>query len=368
MGKQNIYSVLVVTALVLSLFTGMFCVEPFLIKTAKANPGDISEDWHNQTTLNVTVLYLEPRINWYDFQYNDSGTWVSRLNTQNDVNETAEYRFVVNISSDTGWENITFVNITAWYDHGDDNTVYNQTLGGNLNLFFQYENLTGTASWSMLWPQGTEVIEGDYSETVELDPFGSPRFTECHNLTFSFVPSYQFRYAPGDGSWNTSRNATNDPESWNFRIQASNEQNYTSWIKDEFGIYSYTEIVSAGWPVIYGYPGQNATAETNITLVTRSNGNYSLSVDVENLTHRTHPTANMSRTLIWIRGGDLEVSQNFTAANDFIYLYGSAVDYHLAEPYGTNVSTSDVEYKCDIPLGQIAGEYTAPISYHLKTT
>jgi hypothetical protein len=368
MGKQNIYSVLVVTALVVSLFTSMFCLEPFIINNVRANPGDISQYWNNATTLNVTVLYREPRINWYDFQYNQGGTWVSRRNIQSDVNNSAEYRFIVNVSSDNGWQNITYINISAWYDQGNENTVYNQTQGGNLNLFLQYENLTGTPTWRMLWPTGGEVTGFTYSERVVRDPVGSPRFTECHNLTFSFVPGYQFRYAPGDGSWNTSRNATNDAQSWNFKIYASNEQGYVTWINDEFGIYSYTEIVSAGWPAIYGYPGENATAETNITLATRSNGNYSLSVNVENLTHRTHPTANMSRKLIWIRGGDLDISTNFTSVNDLLYFYGSAVAYHIARENGTSLTTNDIEYKCNIPLGQTAGEYTAPISYHLKTT
>jgi hypothetical protein len=151
-------------------------------------------------------------------------------------------------------------------------------------------------------------------------------------------------------------------------MYASNEQGYVSWVQDEFGIYSYTEIISAGWPAIYAYPGQNATAETNITMVTRSNGNYSLSVDVGNLTHKTHPTANMSRTRIWVRGGDLALPNNFTAFNDIIYLYGSAVTHHLNQANGTSFSTSNIEYKCSIPLGQIAGEYTAPIRYHLRTS
>lgn len=368
MGKQNIYSVLVVTVIILSLFTGIFCLVPFVVKNAQANPGNISEEWNNATTLNVTILYREPRFNWYDFQYNQSGNWVSRLNTQSDVNASAEYRFVVNISSDSGWENITYINITAWYDQGNANSVYNQTLGGNMNLFLQYENLTGTPAWRILWPNSGEVTGFKYRERVVRDPVGSPRFTECHNLTFSFVPGFQFRYAPGDGSWNTTRNATNDLQSWNFKMYASNEQGYVSWIQDEFGIYSYTEIVSAGWPAIYGYPGENATAETNITLVTRSNGNYSLSVDVGNLTHRTHPTANMSRKLIWLRGGDLDISRNFTTFTDLLYLYGSALAYHINQANGTSLTTSDVEYKCNIPLGQTAGEYTAPISYHLRTT
>ena len=368
MGKQNIYSVLVVVVLVLSLFTGMFCLEPYLVKHVRANPGDISEEWYNETTLNVTVLYREPRINFYDFQYNQGGTWVSRLNTQSDVNNSAQYRFVVNVSADNGWENITYINISAWYDQGNDASTYNQTQGGNLNLYFEYENRTGTPSFRMLWPTGGEVTGFSYTERVVVDPVGSPRFTDCHNITFTFIPGYQFRYAPGDGAWDTSRNATNDAESWNFRVSASNEQGYVTWVADEFGIYSYTEILSAGWPAIYGYPGENATAESNITMVTRSNGNYSLSVDVGNLTHETHPTANISRQRVWVRGGDLEVSRNFTGASDLLYFFGSAVTYHIARENGTNLTTDDIEYKCDIPLGQTAGEYTAPISYHLMTT
>ncbi len=368
MGKQNVYSVFVVIVLVLSLFTGLFCLEPYLVRHVLANPGDISEEWYNETTLNVTVLYREPRINWYDFQYNQGGTWVSRLNAQSDVNNSAQYRFIVNVSADNGWENITYINVSAWYDLGNDASMYNSTAGGNLNLFFEYENLTGTPSWKMLWPTGGEVTGFSYTERVVRDPVGSPRFTDCHNITFSFIPGYQFRYAPGDGAWDSTRNSTTDTESWNFRVSASNEQGYVTWVADEFGIFSYTEILSAGWPAIYGYPGEKATAETNISLITRSNGNYSLSVDVGNLTHETHPTANISRKRVWVRGGDLGVSTNFTGISDLIFLYGSAVTYHIAREFNTSLTTDNIEYKCDIPLGQIAGEYSAPISYHLMTT
>ena len=114
----------------------------------------------------MTILYREPRINWYDFQYNQGGTWVSRLNMQSDVNSSAEYRFIVNISSDCEWENITYINISAWYDQGNETTIYNQSLGGNLNLFFQYENLTGTPTFRLLWPTGGEVTGAAFSETT----------------------------------------------------------------------------------------------------------------------------------------------------------------------------------------------------------
>ncbi len=337
----------------------------------RADPGNIPQIWHNSTTLNVTVLHLEPRILWYDFQYNQGGTWISRMNTQSDVNNSAEYRFIVNISSDQGWDDIEYVDIFAWYDQGNDSSDYNETDGGNWNLYLQYQNTTGTPVWRMLWPHGGEFIQGTYNDRVGFDPYGSPGRTECHNLSFSFIPSYQVRYAPGDGAWDTTRNTTTDTKSWNFRIEITDSGEDTTgpimiWSADEFGIYSYSEIVSAGWPTIIGHPGENATANSNISLVSRSNGNYSLTTDVDTLVHRTFPAATISRERIWVRGGDLNIFNNFTAPGG-IYFYGSLGTYHLAQANGTSLTTSDVQYKCNIPFGQIAGDYVAPIRYHLMT-
>jgi len=369
---KKIFSAGISIIIVSSMVVNLFLFGP-IVMIGKADPGDIPDIWHNTTTLNVTVLHLEPRILWYDFQYNQSGTWVSRLNAQSDVNDSAEYRFIINISSDQGWDDIDYVTVTAWYDQGDDTSTYNETLGGNWNLQLLYDNTTGTAVWRMLWPHGGEITEGSYVDAIGFDPFGSPGFTECHNLSFPIIPSYQVRYAPGDGTWNATYNATDDVESWNFVVQVDDSGEdapdpISIWITDEFGFYSYSEIVSAGWPTIIGHPGENATANSNITLITRSNGNYSLSTDVVDLTHRTFPAATISRERIWVRGGDLDVYDNFTASGGGIYFYGYIGTYHLAQANGTNVSTSDVQYKCDIPLGQMAGDYVAPIRYHLTTT
>ncbi len=366
----KLLSTIIISLIIISLLANIFFYKPIII--GRSNPGDISNTWYNITSLNLSVLQIPPRINWYDFQYNQSGTWISKLNTQIDVNNSAEYRFVVNISSDQGWDDIEYVNITAWHDQGNDFSTYNQTLGGNLNLRFQYKNTTGTAAWSLLWPTGSEVTESRYSDMVEYDPYGSLAFTECHNLSFSFIPGYQFRYAPGDGAWDNTQNATNDPFSWNFNITVTDSgedalQESIVWLNDEFGVYYYSEIASAGWPVIVGNPGDNATANTNISLVTRSNCNYSLSVDVDNLTHITYPAAVISRERIWTQGGDLNTSTNFTAISGIIYFYGALGTYHLAENNGSGVTTNDVEYKCNIPIGQMAGDYKATIRYHLIT-
>jgi hypothetical protein len=370
--KRKLFTTLVGITIISSMIINIFLMSP-LIMIGRADPGDIPHIWHNSTTLNVTVLHLEPRILFYDFQYNQGGTWVSRLNTQSDVNNSAEYRFIVNISSDQGWDDIEFVNIYAWYDQGTETSTYNQTEGGNWNFYLQYENTTGAAVWRMLWPHNGEFIQGTYSDRLGYDPYGSTGFTECHNLSFSFIPSYQVRYAPGDGVWDTTRNATNDVESWNFKIEVIDSGEdapgpITIWSIDEFGIYSYSEIVSAGWPVIIGHPGENATALSNISIISRSNGNYSLTTDVTTLVHRTFPAATISRERIWVRGGDLDTYDNFTATPGNIYFYGALGTYHLAEPNGTSLTTNDVQYKCDIPLGQMAGDYVAPIRYHLMTT
>jgi len=369
--KRKIFSALVGITILVSLVTNIFLFEP-IVMIGKADPGDIPDIWHNTTTLNVTVLHFPPRLNWYDFQYNQSGTWVSKLNSQIDVNNSAEYRFIVNISSDQGWDDIDYVNITVWYDQGNEGSIYNQTVGGNWNLYLQYENTTGTAIWRMLWPHNGEFIEGNYADRVGFDPYGSIGHTECHNLSFSFIPSYQVRYAPGDGIWNNTYNTTDDAFSWNFIIEVTDSGEDAPnplmvWVTNEFGVYSYSEIVSAGWPTIIGHPGENATADSNITLMTRSNGNYSLSTDVENLAHRTAP-ATISRENIWVRGGDLDIFDNFTASGGGIYFYGFIGMYHLAQANGTNLATNDVEYKCNIPLGQMAGDYAAAIRYHLTTT
>lgn len=371
MGLKKVLSMLVFILIIVSILTNVFLFGPFVI-ISKANPGDINESWYNETTLNVTVLQLQPRINWYDFQYNQSGTWISKLNQQIDVNNSAEYRFIVNISSDQVWADIEYANITAWNDLGNEASTYNQTEGGNINLFLQYQNTTGNPSWSLHWPDD-EVIEGEYTETVETDPYGSPGNTECHNLTFSFIPSYQFRYAPGDASWESGP-GYNDTWSWNFNITIEDQSGYKSYDNpiigetvDEFGVYSYTVIITAGWPTITGNPGTTAIADTNITITTRSNGNYSLSVDLDQLNHKSHPTANMANTTVLLRGGNLTSITPFPGTGP-LYLWGTGdPSYQTAENNDTIKYTNDVEYRIAIPLSQYPGDYNATIYYDLKT-
>ena len=346
------------------------------------NAEGIASAWHNDSVLSVSIIRPEPRINWYDFQYydNDSG-WVSRLNQKIDVNAT--YRFVINVSSDQGWDNITYINITAWYDNGTETSNYNDTQGGNFNLHFQYDNTTGSPTGNMFWPtNGSEatflgVVERNVTAQNVSDRLTND--TETRNITFSFIPGNQFRYAPGGGNdWSTNMSIINtsyyglfNPYSWNFNITIDNEGGYTSWIADEFGVYRWTEILSAGDPSIIGYPGQtcstnDAGGSGNIDIVTVSNGNYSLSANISDLTHDTVTTVIIGKSNVSIYGGDREDYGFFTQE---VYLYGGGqgnmTEYHNASSNGTR-KTTQVEYRCSIPY-VLTGTYNTTILYHLRT-
>jgi hypothetical protein len=378
MGKKRVLSVLLVVTLVFSFFSNVFLFGP-LIMFSKADPGNIVNDWDNSTTLNVSVIQYEPRINWFDFQYNNSGTWESVIDQQIDVDNSREYRFKVNISSDQGWDDIEYINITAWTDLGDDSTTDYNTHnasypGGNTHLFLQYENTTGAINWSMQWPDDeAALVEGDCNETRETDPDGSPTHCECYNVTFAFIPGYQFRYAPGDGGWDTTE-GHNDVNSWNFNITAVDANGNLSYFNPttneslgEFGVYSYSEITSVGWPSITGEPGEVQIADSNITVQLRSNNNFSLSVDLDELDHDSNPLEHIDNTTVSLRGGNLTTITQFPGTGP-LYLWGvSEPDYQVAQDDGTLNTTSDIEYRMAIPLFTIPGDYTGILRYKLTT-
>ena len=361
------------------MFVNSFLYGP-VIMFSKANPGDISESWYNETTLNVTVLQLQPRINWCGFQYNNSGTWEDRLNQQIDVNNTAQYRFIVNISSDQGWADIEYINITAWHDNGSEATTYNQSghHGGNRNMWIQYENTTATGNvgvYRMRWPDD-EITIGNWVEANVIDGLGSPGNTECRNITFTFVPGYQIRYAPGPApaAWDTVA-GYNDTWSWNFNITCDDASGYHSWDNpivgetiNEFGVYSYTAIISVGWPTITGNPGDTpAYNDSYISIETRSNGNYSLAVNITNLTHKTNPSYTLANTSILTAGGELSPLTLFPGNAPQYYYNGGGAGYTVAENNDTSKITNDMEWAVNIPMGQYPGDYNASIYYRLRT-
>ena len=385
-GNEAPVVLLLVIVLLISFSSGFFHEPMVMIGLA----GVGSSDWHNTSSLSVYVYHYEPRITWYDIQYNNAGSWESRLNQQIVVDNSSEYRFIINISSDQGWDDIEFISLSAWFDQGDESNVYNGTKGGNFNLLIEYENTSATGNISVVryrWPK-QEVAFGAWTETVVNDSlFGLPGHTESRNISFRFVPNCQFRYAPGNQApWNISRMALpnssyyalNNEWSWNFNLSVTDSgENFsgplTTWIADEFGVYEYAEIVSAGNPSIEGVPGENFSVNDpggsgNVTIITQSNGNYSLCVSISDLDHTEDPSASIPNDNVYVRGGGRSL---FRRLNNDTYLYGGGVDgmplYQPAEPNGIRKMTYNIEYQCFIPWGQLSGMYTTPIYYHLKT-
>ncbi len=365
-NRRKFLPTLVMISLLIAVITNFFI---FGYITVNADPGNVSDSYYNATQLNVTVLQHEPRILWYDLQ---NSTGVSMLNAQLDVNQ--EYYFYVNISSDQGWDDIAYVNITAWHDQGNEGNVYNTTPGANLNVYLQWDNTSGTPSWNLIWPTGGEVAlnAGGCSEVnvTGSDPGHSPGNTETYNLTFAWTPSYQFRYAQDPTNTAVGHN---DLWSWNINISASDDSGYYSYhnptqgeATNEFGVYTYTEIITAGWPEITGNPGDNpAYNDSYISMQTRSNGNYSLSVNATDLVHTTQPAYTMVNTSIWTGGGDLALAQYGGAGKQ--WYYGGAGAYKAAETAETSLTTNDVEWAVTIPGGQFPGDYQADIYYRLRT-
>jgi hypothetical protein len=388
----RIFSIFVTIILLLNFYSIFY--QNFILPSSADN-GNIPEAWHNTSQLSVSVVALRPQIVFYDFQYyNYSNGWESRLNQQIDINNSARYRFVVNITSYQGWDDIEYVNISAWHDHGDENSNYNDTEGGNLNMKFVYDNTSNdTGTFKMIWPR-EEITFTNYSETVVNNSFTSWADAESMNLTFEFIPNYQFRHAPGPkNGWDTTSPngvCTNmsflfNPWSWNFNITVTDwgENNSgipkTGWVADEFGTYKYSEIFSAENPLIYGEPTNeyysvnDEDGSGNVTIVTRSNGNYSLSSNLSDLIHISFPGYSISNESVSLRGGNRTTFDNFSKAtsNHPVYLYGGGYDgmpnYQLAENNGTNKTTNNVEYRCFIPIGQEPGEYISTVYYHLRT-
>ena len=108
----------------------------------------------------------------------------------------------------------------------------------------------------------------------------------------------------------------------------------------------------------------DAGGSGNITVSARSNGNYSLDLNLSRLDHVTHPSANMANSTVSARGGDLA---SYTPFPGFVYLYGGASSYRWAYNDTQIFNTTDVDYQIAIPLGQTPGDYEGTLHYHLRT-
>ena len=299
---------------------------------------------------------ITPIINNYNLM-NSTGSKLNSVTGLLDVN--SEYYFTINITEPNGWDELEYINITAWYDSGSDSSTYNQTQGGNLNMFLQYENATGTANFSMLWPDGeAQLVLANCSET------SINSTTRIINI--SFKPGSQVRWASSNDSWDSTQNMTNDPYSWNFNITVKDATGRKAWKVDEYGVYKFTSILpDSDWVDVIASPGFSDTSNI-VTITYSSNYNFNISVYFEeNLTNTTWMDTITIANNVWILA-DADPNDDITSDKMFNGIGEvNAMDiFNISGVFSSdNVSqTVDVQFNVFIPFGTFGGEYTARVA------
>ncbi len=297
-----------------------------------------------------------PIINNYDLM-NITGSKLNNVTGCLDVN--AEYYFNINITEPNGWYEINYINITAWYDDGDDNTTYNQTQGGNFNMFLQYENITGIANFTMLWPDDeVQLILINCTETI-ID-------STTRLINISFKPLSQVRWASSNNTWNSTGDAYNDPYSWNFNITVVDSTNRETWKINEYGIYKYTlHYLNQDWVDVYAAPGFSDTSSV-VTITYSSNYNFNMSIYFEeNLYNSTWDETIFIANNVDILAG-IDPNDDITTDITFSGI-GEANAVDIFNDSGiipiNNVSqTVLVQFDVYIPIGTLGVKYKARVA------
>jgi len=297
--------------------------------------------WTNET-YSFSMHQYTPVVNSFDL-VNGTG---SKLNNQTgnlDVNN--EYIFTINITDLNGWGDVDFVNITCWYDQGDDTTHYNDTQGGNFNMFLQYQNTTGTATYKILWPDDEATLQSiNCSEKIINST------TRIINL--SFIPGNQTRCATSNETWTDTENLFNDLYSWNINCSIKDSFTNSAYHENEFGINWYASIDATRLIEINGAPGMIVNS-TIMTISYTCNSDYEIIIYMEkNLTQNYGGDAigingNLSILASADETDEITTDQTFTGINEShaITLLNTS-----APSSGTNNSL-DVQFSLSIPFG-----------------
>ncbi len=321
-------------------------------------------DWTNQTYNFTTIPPLPPEINSYDL-LNSSGSKLNSVTGLLDVNNT--YYFTVNITDSSGWQYIQYINITAWYDNGSEATTYNQTgnEGGNLNIFLQYENTTGTASFSMEWPD-------DEAEIIQVNCTDTQINSTTHIINISFKPLWQMRYSPHSGGWNVA-SGFNDLNSWNFEINVTDNVGSYDTAENEFGIYRYTFVDPASnWVGVSAVvPGANIDTNT-VSINYTSNYDFNMTVWLTgNLTNVSSGknitvTNNVKILADADPNDDITTDQTYTGIEEINAKYVFLFNENGTAPDDNPYQTVDVQFNVFIPFGTWSGVYSTNIGVKVK--
>jgi len=306
------------------------------------------------------IAPVAPVINSYDLR-NSSGSKLNNATGLLDVNE--EYYFTVNVTSYFGWIYLDSIDIHAWYDQGNETSIYNQTAGGNLNMHLCYENSTGNASFQLLWPDDeTQLILANCTETIIN--------STTRIIIISFKPLSQMRCASSNNTWNATQNTFNDLFSWNFNLTATHTSGLQSWKRDEYGIYKYATILpETNWVGVRAPPGYTATSNV-VTITYSSNDAFNISIFFE------ENLSNISSADFIPVANNVYICANADVTDDII---ADMMFKGIGELYAIDViNTSGVFHKDNtsqivhvqfsvyIPFGTIPGEYTAHVTTKIR--
>jgi hypothetical protein len=303
---------------------------------------------------------VAPRINSYDLR-NSTGSKLDNTTGLLDVNH--EYYFTINVTSKYGWVYLDYIDIKAWYDQGSDTTVYNQTAGGNLNMYLRYENVTGNASFKLLWPKNeVKLITANCSQTTVN--------SSTRIVKISFKPLNQTRWACSNNTWDTTKNITNDPFSWNFNITAFDTSGLKSWKTDEYGVYKFATILpEKNWVDVIAPPGYNATS--NVVNITYSS-NYDFNISIyfeENLTNATSGDSIPIANNVYICA-NADLTDDITTDTMFrgIKEINAIEIINISGIFHKNNSSQivEVQFNVYIPFGTSQGQYTAHVATKIK--
>ena len=306
------------------------------------------------------IIYSTPVINSYDLR-NSSGSKLNNATGLLDVNN--EYYFTINVTAKYGWVCLDYIEIKAWYDQGTEGTSYNLTAGGNLNMYLRYENITGIASYELLWPDDeAQIISSNCTQTIIN--------STTRIINISFKPLSQTRWACSNNTWDTTQNTTNDPFSWNFNITAIDASDLKSWKRDEYGIYKFATILpEKNWVDIRAPPGYNATSNV-VNITYSSNYDYNISIFFEeNLTNVSSGDIIPIANNVYICANadpndDITTDMLFNGIREL-----NAIDVINTSGVFHKNNTSQVvhvQFNVYIPFGTNHGEYTAHVATKIK--